>query len=67
MAELQSSISFRIMALLLKVRDFFKPRDDVLKEGMIFTIEPGIYVKDGIRIENDYLVTKHGFEKLTKF
>ena len=40
---------------------------DVLKNGMIFTIEPGIYIKNGIRIENDYLITKNGFKKFTKF
>jgi Xaa-Pro aminopeptidase len=40
---------------------------DILKPGMVLTIEPGIYVKNGIRIENDYLITKKGFEKLTNF
>ncbi len=34
---------------------------DVLKEGMIFTIEPGIYFSNfGIRLEDDYIVTKKG-------
>ena len=37
----------------------------VLKEGMIFTIEPGIYVPGGIRIENMYYLRKDGAEKLT--
>lgn len=41
--------------------------EDVLKENMVFTIEPGIYVKGGIRIENDFLLTKNGLERLTKF
>ena len=50
--------------------------DIKLKENMIMTIEPGIYINEtapvddkwkgiGIRIENDILVTKDGFENLT--
>lgn len=37
-----------------------------LKAGMVVTIEPGIYVpgKGGVRIENDYLITKDGYELL---
>ena len=34
-----------------------------IKEGMVFTCEPGIYIKDenlGTRLENDILVTKKG-------
>jgi Xaa-Pro aminopeptidase len=41
--------------------------DDVLIEGDVFTAEPGIYGKEingGIRIENQYLVTADGVEKL---
>jgi Xaa-Pro aminopeptidase len=41
--------------------------DDVLIEGEIFTAEPGIYGPElggGIRIENDYLVTKDGVKNL---
>ena len=33
------------------------------EEGMVFTCEPGIYIKDeklGIRLENDFLITKNG-------
>jgi Xaa-Pro aminopeptidase len=39
---------------------------EILKEGMILTVEPGIYVLDkfGIRIEDDVLVTKNGYKVL---
>ena len=41
----------------------------VLKEGMIITIEPGVYVpgKYGIRIEDDVVVTANGAKVLSKF
>jgi Xaa-Pro aminopeptidase len=50
--------------------------DIKFKENMIMTIEPGIYINEtaqvddkwkgiGIRIENDILATKEGFENLT--
>jgi Xaa-Pro aminopeptidase len=44
--------------------------DDVLMEGEIFTAEPGQYsdeLRAGIRLENDYLVTKDGVESLFEF
>lgn len=42
----------------------------LLKEGMIFSIEPGIYYKDkkiGVRIEDLILVTKEGNKNLNSF
>lgn len=42
---------------------------DVVKEGMLFTIEPGIYIEQeqmGIRIENNIWITKDGNEDLFK-
>ncbi len=40
---------------------------EILKEGMIITIEPGIYLENkfGIRIEDTVLVTKNGYKVLT--
>ncbi len=40
---------------------------DILEENMVVAIEPGIYLKDGIRVENMYLITKDGCENLTIF
>lgn len=44
-------------------------RDNVFQEGMVWTVEPGIYIEEegiGIRIEDDVLVTADGVDVLTK-
>ena len=40
-----------------------------LEPGMVVTMEPGIYIpeeKIGVRIEDDILITKDGYEHLTR-
>ena len=44
--------------------------DDVFEVGDTFTAEPGLYTPElnaGIRLEQNYLVTKGGVELLTHF
>jgi Xaa-Pro dipeptidase len=44
--------------------------DDNFQEGEVFACEPGFYARqyrEGIRIENNYLVTKTGVELLSDF
>ncbi len=43
--------------------------EDVLEEGNVITIEPGIYIPrlGGVRIEDDFLVTRDGVEQLSHF
>ena len=40
----------------------------VLKEGMVFSIEPGIYIPDfgGVRIEDLFVIEKEGVRQLTQ-
>ena len=45
------------------VGSWYKP----IEAGMVFTVEPGIYIREenlGIRLENDILITEEGFTDL---
>jgi Xaa-Pro aminopeptidase len=53
-------------------------RDGIIKEGMVFTVEPGLYIHAddllfpenyrgiGVRIEDDVLITADGHRNLSK-
>ena len=47
------------------VGNFYQP----IKEGMVFTVEPGIYIREenlGIRLEDNIVIQKHGHINLMK-
>lgn len=49
---------------------FFMPfSNEELEEGTVCALEPGIYCRStgGVRIEDNYVITKDGFIKLSKF
>jgi Xaa-Pro aminopeptidase len=44
-------------------------RTEPIKQGMVFTVEPGIYIEEeqmGIRIENNVCITRNGNQDLMK-
>ena len=43
------------------------PPDEPVRAGMVFTVEPGIYIREenlGVRLEDDILVGEHGNHNL---
>jgi len=52
----------------IDVHDYGYPQMK-MKEGMVFTVEPGIYIREeslGIRLENDVVITSKGVNDLMK-
>lgn len=56
-------------SLGLETHDITGDDCEILKPGMVITVEPGLYIAEegiGIRIEDDILVTETGYENLSK-
>lgn len=49
-----------------RIRYDSEDKDDILEKGMVFTIEPGLYVpgKGGVRYENTIVITSNGYKNL---
>ncbi|NPA93560.1 MAG: M24 family metallopeptidase, partial [Chloroflexi bacterium] len=45
----------------------FADNDEVLRPGMVFTVEPGIYLpgRGGARVEDDVVITTDGARSLS--
>ncbi len=57
------------IGMIVHDRPTLNPRStDILREGMVVTIEPGIYIPNwgGVRIEDDVLITASGGQILSK-
>lgn len=53
----------------LETHDVGRHNEGLLEEGMVFTVEPGLYIAEeniGIRIEDNVIVTKDGCRVLSK-
>jgi Xaa-Pro dipeptidase len=48
---------------------FLSNSEEVLREGMVVALEPGVYARSsgGIRVEDDYVIERDGFTRLSRF
>ena len=48
---------------------FLPNEEDTLEEGSVAVVEPGVYITStgGMRIEDTYIITKRGCEKISRF